>query len=255
MDVSSLQAQAQRRERPCPSPLGERVRHGRPGEVPLDILPERGWKLLPRNPVRRTPVGWHRNGPQPSGLMQPYKGVPRLRDGAGQVAKIPDQGRRFQFGDEAGDRAVVDGLWRDPAQARPSGETRKALADPLVGRRKKPAPGLIEVEVGGLEHRPQAGGLDGGGEVAAQVRPPLGRYLGPGRHHAVEGPADVGKIERDGRRWLAPELGEAGDRRAQVALAASPRGRHGGKPIEHGLQRRRGGGLGKGIGLHRLALS
>ena len=135
---------------------------------------------------------------------------------------------------------------RDPAQARPSGETRKAMTDPLVGRRKKLGPDLIEVEVGGLEHRPQARGFDGGGKVAAQVGPALARDLGPGRHHAVEGPADVGKVERDRRRWLAPELGEAGDRRAQVALAAVREAAIGGKPIEDGLQRRRDGGLGEG---------
>ena len=47
MDVRLLQAQAQRCERPCPCSLGERVRHGSPGEISLDILPERRWKLHP----------------------------------------------------------------------------------------------------------------------------------------------------------------------------------------------------------------
>ena len=66
------------------------------------------------------------------------------------------------------------------------------------------------------------------------------------RDHAVEGPPDVGKVERDRRRWLALELREAGDRRAQVALAGVRRGRRPGKPIEHGLQGHWGGGSGEG---------
>ena len=67
--------------------------------------------------------------------MQLYKSIPRFRDDTAQVANVPDQGRRIQFGDEAVDRAVVDGLWRDTAQACPSNETRKAMAHPLVGGR------------------------------------------------------------------------------------------------------------------------
>jgi hypothetical protein len=117
------------------------------------------------------------------------------------------------------------------------------MADPLVGRRKKPGPGLIEVEVGGLEHRPQTRGLDGPGKVAAQIRRPLSRYLGLGGHHAVEGPADVGQVKGDCLRQLAPELREAGDRRTQVALAGVGEAAIAGKPIEDGLQRRRLGRL------------
>jgi hypothetical protein len=56
MDMSLLQAQAQWCEGPCPRPLCERVRHGRPGEVALDILAERGWETLPSNSDRGTPV-------------------------------------------------------------------------------------------------------------------------------------------------------------------------------------------------------
>ena len=41
MDVCSLQAQAERRERPCPCALGEGVRHRRPVEIALDVLSER----------------------------------------------------------------------------------------------------------------------------------------------------------------------------------------------------------------------
>ena len=57
--------------------------------------------------------------------------------------------------------------------------------------------------------------------------------------------ADVGEIERDCRRRLAPELGEAGDGRAQVAPAGVGEAGVTGKPIENALQGRRGGGLGK----------
>ena len=47
------------------------------------------------------------------------------------------------------------------------------------------------------------------GKVAAQVRPPLARYLRPRRHHPVERPADVGKVKWDRRRRLTHELREA----------------------------------------------
>ena len=40
----------------------------------------------------------------------------------------------MEFGDETSDRAVVDGLRGDPPKTRPSGEARKPMADPLVGR-------------------------------------------------------------------------------------------------------------------------
>ena len=94
------------------------------------------------------------------------------------------------------------------------------------------------------------------GKVAAQVGPALARYLRLRGHHAVEGAADVGKVERDRRRRLALELGEAEDRRAQVALAAVREGRVTGKPIENGLQRRPGRWPGEGgLGFIGLLLS
>ena len=94
------------------------------------------------------------------------------------------------------------------------------MADPLVGGRKQAGPDLVDLEVGGPEHRQQAGGLDGAGKVAAQVCPALARYLRPRRDHAVEGLADRGKVKGDRRRRLAFQLRVAQDRRAQVALAA-----------------------------------
>jgi hypothetical protein len=140
----------------------------------------------------------HRDSSQPSGLVQFDKRIPGLGNDAGQVAKIPDQCRGIQFGDKVVDRAVVDGLRRDTAQARPPRETRKAMADTLCGGRKQAGPNLVDLEVGGLEHRQQARGVDGAGKVAAQVGPPLPRYL-RGRQHAVESLADLGKIERNVR--------------------------------------------------------
>ena len=73
-------------------------------------------------------------------------------------------------------------------------------------------------------------------------------------HHAVEGLAYLGKVERDSRRWLTPELSEAEDRRAQVAPAAVREAGITGKPVEDGLQRGRAGGGGRGSDFHRFAL-
>jgi hypothetical protein len=59
------------------------------------------------------------------------------------MVKISDQGCVADLGDEAIDRAVVNRLWLDPAQARPPGETRKVMPNLPVGRRKNAAPSLI----------------------------------------------------------------------------------------------------------------
>ena len=88
--------------------------------------------------------------------MEFYKGVPGPGDGPGQIAKISDQGGPVELSDEGINRAHVDGFWADPSQARPPGEAREAMSDPPVGRRKKAGPDLVEVEVVGFEHRPQA---------------------------------------------------------------------------------------------------
>jgi hypothetical protein len=124
------------------------------------------------------------------------------------------------------------------------------MADPLVRVCQQPAPSVVKFDASGPEHRPQAGGVYRGSKVAAQVRPPLGRYLRPGGHHTVERLADIGEIKPDCPRWLAPKLREAGDRRAQIPFAARREPAGTGKPIEHGLQRCRGGCLRKRMGLH-----
>ena len=164
----------------------------------------------------------------------PHKGVPRPRDGVIRLGILPERG------------------WEPPRRnpglrplgefgaGSPIGQNAIGHGGPVVGRCKKLRPDLIEFEVGGLEHRPQARGFDGSGKVAAQVRKPLARYLGYGGHCPVEGPADIGKVERDCRRWLGPELREAGDRGAQVALARVRQAAITGKLIEDGLQRLRG---------------
>ena len=124
----------------------------------------------------------------------------------------------------------------------------------MVGGRKQAGPDCVDLKVGGPEHRKHAGGIDGAGKVAAQVCPSLARYLRPRRDPAVEGLAYLGKVERDSRRWLTPELSEAEDRRAQVAPAAVREAGITGKPVEDGLQRGRAGGGGRGSDFHRFAL-
>jgi hypothetical protein len=70
------------------------------------------------------------------------------------------------------DDGVVDGRRGDPAQARPPGEAREAVAHARVrDRLQQPGPVASEFDAGGPQHRPQPGGIEGGGEVAAQVCP------------------------------------------------------------------------------------
>ena len=76
----------------------------------------------------------------------------------------------------------------------------------------------------------------------------LREIFGPGRYHGVEGPADLGEVQRDCRRWSVLKLREADDGRAQVAPAGAREVAIAGKPVNDSLQRRRSGGLGKGIG-------
>src|SRR5262249_20846334 len=147
MNVRVSQAQGLRGEGLCPSPLLQRIGARRPGEEPLDIFPERCWELPPRNSGRRRPGGWHGDTAQASALLDRVQGFPRPGNGCRQEVKLSGQGRPAEFGDEAVDRAVVDRLWPDPAQARPPGETRKAMPNLPVGRRKNAAPSPIQVEV------------------------------------------------------------------------------------------------------------
>ena len=90
-------------------------------------------------------------------------------------------------------------------------------------------------------------------KVAAQIRPPLARYLARAGTMASRAARMLGKIQRDCRRWLVPKLREADDGRAQVAPAGAREVAIAGKPVDDSLQRRRRGGLGKGIGLHGFA--
>jgi hypothetical protein len=172
------------------------------------------------------------------------------------AAEVADEGRRFQFGNEPGDGGGVDGLRIDPAQARPAGKARQAIAHTIVGHfLHEPAPGPVEYDTGGLEHRPQARDFYGGGQVAAQVRPPLARDLGLRRHHRVEGRPDAGELERDRSRRLSLEFGEGGDGGTQIPLAGIGEAGRTGQPIEHVLQRCRSASGGKGIRLHRVGSS
>ena len=107
----------------------------------------------------------------------------------------------------------------------------------------------VEFDAGGLEHRQQTGGIEGGGEVAAQVRPPLARDLGLRRHHAVEGLADIGEVERDLGRPAIRQLGVGDHRRPQIALARL-RQAAAGEPVDDVLQRGRRGGRGDRIMFH-----
>ena len=118
--------------------------------------------------------------------MEVHKNVPRYRDSAAHGAKISDQACAIELGDEAVDGAVVDALRGASAQTRPSGETRKRNADPAVGRRKEPAPRLVGPEAAGLEHRPQAGGRNRRGEVAALNNEILGKIAKPFFHAVVD---------------------------------------------------------------------
>src|SRR6516164_9501933 len=108
MNVRVSQAQALRGEGLCPSPLLQRVGTRGPDEEPLDILPERGWKLPPRNSGRRRPGGWHGNPAQASALLDRDKDVPRPGNRCGHEVKPSEQGCLAEVGDESLDRAVVD---------------------------------------------------------------------------------------------------------------------------------------------------
>lgn len=124
------------------------------------------------------------------------------------------------------------------------------MTDAGTGRPQQPAPSLVKLEAGGLEHRPQSRGGDSGSQIAAQIRKALGRDPGPCRNHAVELLADFCEVERDGRRRLSHESGVGDDGRAEVAPTNSRQAGISTKLVKEGLQCNEGGGLGKGFDFH-----
>jgi ATP-dependent exoDNAse (exonuclease V) beta subunit len=100
--------------------------------------------------------------------MEPHKRVPGPGDGARQVAKVPDQCRRIQFGDEAAHRRGDlhrEGSWRDEdASAEEQKRLERALSELELARI-----GTIHAFCGDLlRERPIEAGIDPLFKVAAE---------------------------------------------------------------------------------------